>query len=193
MVRRASYEVETVIGRPAGDVLAFLSDLRNEMSWNPDARSIVKVTDGPICVGTQFEAQWRNTPRTLVEIEAFDPPRRWGTRSRSLGMDVVFTGVVASEGAGARYTARLEVSAAGIARLLLPLAVRAMRHQDEEHMRRIVAVLDGRRETSVRALRAPGGDGESRRRAVPLRAREVLPPSERAQAMANEEAPEGDR
>lgn len=81
----------------------------------------------------------------------FEPPERWQTRSQSWGMDVVFTGVLSPDGAGTRYAASLEVSASGLARLLLRLAVRTMRRQDEEHMRRIVRALDHREPARMRA------------------------------------------
>lgn len=148
---RSSYQLAAVIRRSPADAFAYLSDLRHELEWNPAARRIVKLTDGAVGVGTRFQAEWRNAPRTIVEVVRHEPPRLWQTSSRSWGMDVLFTGELSSEEAGTRYTARLEVSAGGVARLLLPFAVRAMRRQDEEHMRRIVRALERGEPASARA------------------------------------------
>lgn len=147
-----------VIRRSPSDVFAYLSDLRNELEWNPGARHIVKLTDGPVGVGTRFQAQWRNAPRTLVEVVRYQPPHLWQTRSRSWGMDVDFRGELESEGEATRYVAHLDVSAGGFARLLLPLAVRAMRRQDEEHMGRIARALEAQ-ERIRKTDACKGGEG----------------------------------
>lgn len=134
---RASYRLETVIERPIDDVFGFLGDLRNEVEWNPGARRIEKLTPGAIGVGTRFHAEWRGAPRTEVAITRYEPPLVWQTRSRSWGMDVVFTGRLRAEGERTRYAVQLEAAAAGPARLLLPFAIRAMKRQDEAHMLRL--------------------------------------------------------
>ena len=81
----AAYETVAIIRRPPADVFAYLSDLRNEMEWNPSAQRIKKLTGGPVGMGTRFEAEWRNAPRTVVEVVRYEPPRLWQTRSRSWG------------------------------------------------------------------------------------------------------------
>jgi hypothetical protein len=40
-----SYSTEAIIRRPLEDVFDFCSDLRNELTWNPNARSVTKPTD----------------------------------------------------------------------------------------------------------------------------------------------------
>jgi hypothetical protein len=57
-------------------------------------------------------------------------------------MEVLFTGTLTAEGEAARYTAHLGVCARRFARLLAPVAVSAMRRQDEQHMRHIVRALE---------------------------------------------------
>lgn len=141
----AGYETAAVIRRPVPEVFAYLSDLRSELEWNPAAQRIEKLTDRPVGVGTRFEAEWRNAPRTIVEVTRYEPPDLWQTHSRSWGMEVLFTGTLTVEGEATRYTAHLDVSARGFARLLVPIAVRAMRRQDEQHMQRIVRALEAGR------------------------------------------------
>lgn len=137
-----SYAVSAQIQRPRADVFAYLTDLRNELKWNPAAERIEKLTDAPVGVGTHFRARWRNAPSTVVRITRFEPPRRWQTSSGSLGMDVVFTGELHEAGLGTRYVARLDLHATGLARLLLPFAAWAMRRQDRTNMRLIAQALE---------------------------------------------------
>lgn len=144
----ASYETAAAIRRPPEEVFAYLSDLRSELDWNPNARRVDKLTPGPLGRGTRFRAEWRGAPSTLVEITAFDWPRLWQTASRSWGMQVTFTGEVTPDVGGARYVAHLDLTADGLGRLLLPFAVRAMRRQDALNIRRIVDALEGRDESS---------------------------------------------
>jgi hypothetical protein len=91
-VSRLGYAVTTRIDRPVPEVFDFLSDIRNELAWNPDAKSVEKLTDGPIGVGTRFRALWARTGSVEVEMVGFDPPRAWATRSAAMGMDVTATG-----------------------------------------------------------------------------------------------------
>jgi hypothetical protein len=43
----------TTISCPAAELFDFAVDLRNELRWNPKVEHMVKITDGPIGVGTR--------------------------------------------------------------------------------------------------------------------------------------------
>lgn len=139
-----AYTKATVIRRSPEDVFDFCSDLRNELEWNPSARSIEKLTDGPVGVGTRYRAQWSNTGPVMVEVVRFDPPRTWETRSRARGLRVKFRGTVEPTASGARYVVHLDLQPRGLAMLYAPLALVAMRRQDIENMRRIRERLESR-------------------------------------------------
>lgn len=139
----SSYSRSIEIHRPPADVFAFLSDLRNELRWNPDAVSVEKLTIGDVGAGTRFRAQWRRTRPTEVDVTAFDPPRSWATRSRAMGMTVHTHGHVAPATEGAIYTVTIAAEAVGLARLLVPLAVRMMARGEARNMANIRAALEG--------------------------------------------------
>lgn len=138
-----AYRTETVIHRPPEDVFDYCSDLSSELQWNPKARYVEKCTDGPVGVGTRYRAQWANSGPTTVEVVAFDRPRRWETSAKARGMSIRFQGTVTDAAPGARYTADLELQPKGLARLLAPLALLAMRRQDHKNMHRIREALEG--------------------------------------------------
>ena len=137
-----TYSTETVIRRPPEDVFEFCGDLRSELQWNPKVKYIEKLTDGPVGVGTRYRSRWANSGPTTVEVVAFDRPRGWETTTRARGMVIRFQGTVADAAPGARYTASLELQPRGLAWLVAPLALLAMRRQDQHNMHRIREALE---------------------------------------------------
>lgn len=136
------YAVNIDIDRPADEVFSFLSDLRNELRWNPAAKSVEKLTAGPVARRTRFGATWRRAPPAVVELVEYDPPRTWTTRSRSLGMEVTFRGSLAPTAAGTHYTADVSVEPHGLGWLIAPLAIRTMQRQEAANLGRIKGVLE---------------------------------------------------
>ena len=141
-MRALSYSTDMVIRRSPEDVFDFCSDLRSELQWNPNAKYIEKVTDGSVGVGTRYRARWSNSGPTAVEVVAFDRPRRWETTATARGMGVRFRGTVTDAAPGARYTASLELHPSRLAWLVAPLALLAMRRQDQQNMQRIRQALE---------------------------------------------------
>ncbi|HEX6128475.1 MAG TPA: SRPBCC family protein [Candidatus Limnocylindria bacterium] len=137
------YTVEATIARPVEEVFAFCSDLRNELRWNPSAIEIAKLTEGNLRVGTRFRASWRNAPTTLVEVVEYSPPSSWTTHARSMGMEVRFGGRLTAFDDRTRYVAEVDVQPRGVAVLWAWLAVRTMRRQEPENLRRIKVALEG--------------------------------------------------
>jgi uncharacterized protein YndB with AHSA1/START domain len=137
-----AYRTETVIHRPPEEVFEFCSDLRSELQWNPKVKYIEKLTDGSVGVGTRYRARWANSGPTTVEVVAFDRPRSWETNTTARGMGIRFQGTVTDAAPGARYTASLELHPKGLAWLVAPLALLAMRRQDQQNMHRIREALE---------------------------------------------------
>jgi uncharacterized protein YndB with AHSA1/START domain len=143
-----SYRTETVIRRSAEDVFDYCSDLRSELHWNPKMKHVEKLTDGPVGVGTRYRARWANSGPTTVEVVQFDRPRRWETCAKARGMGIRFQGTVTDAAPGARYTADLELLPRGLAWLVAPPALLAMRRQDQQNMQRIRKALESTTVTS---------------------------------------------
>jgi deazaflavin-dependent oxidoreductase (nitroreductase family) len=147
-MRSLSYSTETVIRRAPEDVFNYCSDLRSELEWNPNVRYVEKLTNGPIGIGTRYRAQWSNTGPTTVEVVQFDRPRSWETYAKARGMGVRFRGAVTDAAPGARYTAYLELQPKRLARMVAPLALLAMRRQDQKNMHHIKEALESSAATS---------------------------------------------
>lgn len=147
-MRELSYTTQVTIDAPAEAVFRFCSDLRNELLWNPDAEYVVKVTEGPVGVGTRFRARWNNLGSVAVDVVEYEPPHGWATFSCAAGLDVTVLGRVVAKGHRSVYTTRVEVQPVGVARLYAPLAVLAMHRQEIRNMRLIRKTL----EEAVRAV-----------------------------------------
>lgn len=130
-----SYTREATVARPPEVVFEYLSDLRHELDWNPNARHVEKLTDGPIRVGTRFRAQWSRTQPTEVEVIGYQPPRAWATRSIAMGIEVIASGEVHAAPGGCRYAIHLDLRPRGLARLLAPLAKLMMERGEARNMR----------------------------------------------------------
>lgn len=138
-----SYSRSTTIRRPPEVVFDFLSDLRHELGWNPDAIRVDKLTDGEVGPGTRFSATWRRTRPTEVEVIAFDRPRLWATRSAAMGMTIETRGVVSPHPEGALYTVTITASGSRLARLVARVALRMMERGEDRNMANIRAALEG--------------------------------------------------
>ena len=113
------------VSRAPNEVFAFLADCRTEEVWDPDTVSVVKLTDGPIGLDTQFrdinKAGGRQT-ETIWKTVVYDEPRRVTRAGESSnGMSLRSTYTVEPAGDGSRVTLQLEVELSGLRRLLEPL------------------------------------------------------------------------
>ena len=82
----ARIEGETVIRRPVDEVFDYVADERHEPAYNPRMVRSAKRTDGPVGVGTRFEAQMATRPRPMymvTELTGFARPHRLELRTTS--------------------------------------------------------------------------------------------------------------
>ena len=112
------------IARSAEEVFDVVADQRNEVHYNPGMIDSVKLTDGPIGVGTRFRATMRNPGRPVhftTECTAFDRPHRFATRNVMAG--AVAEGEVRCDPVpgGTRFSWDWQVSVSGPARIAGPL------------------------------------------------------------------------
>jgi hypothetical protein len=137
-----SYCVEESFDRAPTEVFDFCSDLTNEAKWNPDIERVEKLTDGPVGLGTRFEARWKNTRPTIVEVVGFDRPTMWETLAQSGGLEITVRGTLSEADGATLCQTGVSVQAKGVARLYAPLAVLAMRRGEPRNLRAIKTVLE---------------------------------------------------
>jgi hypothetical protein len=141
-----SVTVSGSVPAPAPDVLAFVSDTRNDPLWCPNVESAEMVSDGPIGVGSTFRyTQHLDQPgRGRVtfdgDVEIVDMDQRsitWRVSDRFQERTVLCT--VAASGDGSLVTQTTTASfrrPPGVARYLYPLLARRTLKDQLNHLRR---------------------------------------------------------
>lgn len=122
-----------------------VADQRNEVRYNPGMTESVKITDGPIGVGTRFRATVLSRGQPLemtIECTGFDRPRRFASRSVMAG--AVADGEVRCEPVpgGTRFVWDWKVSVSGPARFAGPLVGLIGRRQERMIWTRLKRVLE---------------------------------------------------
>ena len=111
----------------------YLSDHRSELEWNPKCRSMEKLTEGPVGVGTRYRAKWTSGPFVELETVAFDRPRAW-TMHNGGPIEVTFTCRLEPAAEGTRLHASFEPTPHGWFRLAFPLFLVMMRRDEKANM-----------------------------------------------------------
>lgn len=122
------------IPRSVEDVFAVVADQRNEVSYNSQMTGCVKTGDGPIGVGTQFEATMSGHGKPFdltVEYTAYDPPRHLASRSVMGGTVVVGDIRLEPTAAGTHFSWDWDVQLPWPARLAAPLVGLIGRRQEQ--------------------------------------------------------------
>ena len=125
---------QTVVACPPEELFDYCVDIRNELEWNPTAKSMEKLTDGPVGVGTKFLARWKGAPSAIeVECVEFDRPLRW-VHDNGGPIAVTFTGAVQPVDGGSLLSVRFDARPQGWFRLMFPLFVVMARRQEKANM-----------------------------------------------------------
>jgi uncharacterized membrane protein len=140
---RAVVESAIDIARSAEDVFDYCTDLTREPEWNPKARRVEKVTDGPIGLGTRYEAEFLKGSPMTIELVRFERTVAWASAGRSRRLDAKGEGRVSATEDGARLVMRMELRPKGTLRLLLPILGRFTHKQEERNLTAIKQALEG--------------------------------------------------
>ncbi len=135
---------QTVVACPPEELFDYCVDIRNELEWNPTAKSMEKLSDGPVGVGTRFMAHWKGAPSPVeVECLEFDRPRRW-VHDNGGPIAVTFTGAVEPVVGGSLLSARFDARPRGWFRLMFPAFVVMARRQEKANMTHLRAAVERR-------------------------------------------------
>ncbi len=132
---------EFVVRCTPEEAFEFLSDLRNELEWNPDqCQSVEKITDGPVGQGTKYRAKWKASPQIEVEYVHFEHPRSWQAHSDG-AMETNFKCTIVPHADGAKVETELELIPHGLFKLVFPLFLRIFSKNEKaaaDNMRRTI-------------------------------------------------------
>jgi uncharacterized protein YndB with AHSA1/START domain len=154
-MRLVVVEADVDIKRSAEDVFDYCSDPSHEPEWNPMMERIVKVTDGPIGVGTRFTTVFARGPRMMLECIGYERPRAWSFKGDSRALKAASGGRVVPTSEGAHLVMRMELELHGLLRLATPLLRRRIAPMFQRDVANIKARLEAV-EWAVRQERPPG-------------------------------------
>jgi carbon monoxide dehydrogenase subunit G len=111
------------IARPAADVFAFVSDVRNDPRWHTDVLEARLIEGSSVAQGSTFAITFKpfmGESEGTVTVSEYQPPNRVVLRSRMGKMKPATILTVAPDGGGSRITRRIEMEATGLLRLMAP-------------------------------------------------------------------------
>jgi uncharacterized protein YndB with AHSA1/START domain len=121
----------------------YLSDIRNELEWNPGIKSTEKITDGPVGLGTQFRAKWKSSPHVVVEIIEYERPHRWALHNGG-PVEVTVRCRLEPIDDGTQLFADFEAVPHGWFKLIFPLFMVRLRKEERANMTYIREALERR-------------------------------------------------
>ncbi len=119
----------------------YLSDMRNELEWNPAAESVEKLTGGPVGIGTRFRAKWKSGPPVEVELVRYDRPDSWEAHNGG-PLEVAFKARLESVAEGTRLWVDFDARPHGLFRLVFPLLLVKLRRDEKANMTYIREALE---------------------------------------------------
>ena len=134
-------ENSVVIERPIDEVFDFAADMRNELKWNPDVESMEKVTEGPVGLGTRFNAKWHTSPPLTTECTHFDRPRSFSYHNGG-PIEVELKITLEPTPRGTSLTSRFGATPHGFFRLIFPVFLIILRRQEKANLVNLKRVLE---------------------------------------------------
>ena len=132
-----------VISCSPEEAFDYLSDIRNELEWNPGVESVEMLDEGPVTQGSRFRAKWKGGPRVEIEVVEHDRPRGW-TMHNGGAVEVTFTARVEPVPEGTRLTVDFDARPHGLFRLVFPLFLIKLRRDERANMTHLKVALERR-------------------------------------------------
>ena len=141
----ARAEHSIVINRPVEQVWAYLHDPENDPEWQSMTQEAVKLTEGPVGVGTVERITAKLLGRrvdTTFEFTEYEPNKRSQIKTISGPIPFVGTYEVEPTDGGTRFTWSVEGEPGGFFRLAELLVVRTMSRQVEADLATLKDLLE---------------------------------------------------
>jgi uncharacterized membrane protein len=138
-------EKRIMIHRPVEEVFAFVGDLQNAPTWQPELLEVRRTTEGPLGIGTRYTSVRKFMGRQMEassEFVAFESNRKvaFANASGPVPFETSYDFEPAAE--GTQLTAMVELQPKGFLRLAEPLMARSLRREMETHFSGLKALLE---------------------------------------------------
>jgi uncharacterized protein YndB with AHSA1/START domain len=142
-----SIESSELIERPADQVFAFVSDVRNDPQWHTDILEAEYDASGPSepTAGATFRTRFKpfmGQSEGTGTVTVYEPPLRVVLTQQMGNMKPVLTLTVDSDGGGSRITRRLDMEPKGMLRIMAPFTEGMMRRRNAGFLTNLKRVLE---------------------------------------------------
>jgi carbon monoxide dehydrogenase subunit G len=133
------------ISRSPQEVFEFLASADNASKVVQSVKSMIKLTEGPVRVGTRYrETRLMNGKEAHAELEVveYEPVQKYAMRNVTEGIETVYRYTFRPEANGTRVDLACEVNAGGLKKVMLPLVVSVLKKEDGDHLQRLKTALE---------------------------------------------------
>ena len=138
------YETTIQINHPLESTFAFVANSDNFKKWQSDLEEHVKLTDGPLAIGSRFRElrQFGGPPIQIqAEVTVFEPNKRLVTQTTNTPQ-VTMSYDFASEGNGTHMRYEFAMTTSGMMKLMEPMITASIKQLTASNLNRLKSVLE---------------------------------------------------
>jgi len=135
------------IDAPPNEVFAFASEMENAPQILAGVVGIVKLTDGPVGVGTRYKETRRmrgQEAESELEIVAYQPPDMYAAGAEQDGIKTIYRYTFTPENGGTRVDLVCDVQAGGLKKLMTPVVASILQREDGDHLAHLKRAIEER-------------------------------------------------
>ena len=141
----ARTERSTDIAKPPEAVFPYLFEEDKVPQWTTGLHRYERLDAGALGRGSRFQENLEVSGQKIdavLELTAYDPPRRAETRTQIRGVDVAFTYELTPNGGGTHLTQSVEASGGGLkGRVLIPMIQPHLERKIEADLAALASLL----------------------------------------------------
>jgi uncharacterized protein YndB with AHSA1/START domain len=133
------------ISRTPKEVFDFITASENAPKVVASVKSMVKLTEGPVRVGTRYrETRLMDGKEHQAELEVveYEPGQSYAMKNVTEGIETIYRYVFQSENGGTRVDLVCEVKASGLKKLMLPMVVSILKKEDGDHLQMLKQAME---------------------------------------------------
>lgn len=141
----SGFNMNEWIARTPKEVFDFITASENAPKVAPNIKSMVKLTEGTVGVGTRYrETRLMNGKEAQAELEIvdFEPGQRYAMKNATEGIETIYRYTFQQEKDGTRVDLICELHTSGVKKLMLPLVSSILKKEDGEHLQRLKKVME---------------------------------------------------
>src|SRR5687768_14812013 len=141
----AGFDLNEWISRSPKEVFDFITSSDNAPKVVQSVKSMVKLTEGPVRVGTRYREtrlMAGKEQHAELEVVAYEPNQKYAMKNVTDGIETVYRYTFHPEADGTRVDLVCEVQAGGLKKLMLPMVVSILKKEDGDHLQRLKKALE---------------------------------------------------